>query len=338
MKMLKIDRKEANTLFRKLSQDYKIIAPAEKVGKGRFSNTNLLTYGEVESFEGIDFLRKTYFSAKETFFPVRQSLFEFQKNTIYEIEEKVSPSILFLRACDINAIRIMDEHFLNNGNYEDVYYKRRREVVKIFLMECEKPFENCFCVSMGTNETEDYSAFMRKVDDGYEIKVKDDDLLIHLPSGEKKGVEPAFVKEDKNPVNVPVEVEVSLFEDKMWKEYSLRCSACGRCNTSCPTCMCFTIQDIFSEDLKDAGERRRIWSSCQVKNFAVLAGNHDFRIPKGDKMRYKVLHKIRDFRKITGFNMCVGCGRCDDVCPDYISMFKCIEKINKITEGNKRDG
>ena len=69
-----------------------------------------------------------------------------------------------------------------------------------------------------------------------------------------------------------------------------------------------------------------------MKNFGLLAGNHDFRIPKGDRMRYKVLHKIRDFRKRTGFNMCVGCGRCDDVCPDYISMFKCIEKINQITD------
>ena len=75
-----------------------------------------------------------------------------------------------------------------------------------------------------------------------------------------------------------------------------------------------------------------------MKSFAILTGNHDFRIPKGDRMRYKVLHKIRDFRKIKGFNMCVGCGRCDDVCPDYISMFKCIEKINQITAKKKSDG
>ena len=205
-------------------------------------------------------------------------------------------------------------------------------------MECKEPFQSCFCVSMGTNKTKDYSGFMRKIDDGYEIKVTDRELMNDFSGGTLKDVEPEFVEKDKNHVTIPTEIEASLFENEIWKEYSKRCSACGRCNTSCPTCTCFTIQDIFSEDCNDVGERSRIWSSCQVKSFAILAGNHDFRIPKGDRMRYKVLHKIRDFRKIKGFNMCVGCGRCDDVCPDYISMFKCIEKINQITEMKKSDG
>lgn len=25
--------------------------------------------------------------------------------------------------------------------------------------------------------------------------------------------------------------------------------------------------------------------------------------------------------------MCVGCGRCDDACPQYISLSECIEKV-----------
>ena len=338
MKMLKICREEADSIFESLSQKYKIIAPVEKIGEGRFSNTSLLAYDEVKSFWEINFSEKTYFSPKEVLFPVRQSLFEFKKKHSYEHYEKIPPSIVFLRACDINAFHVTDSHFLNNEKFKDIYYKRRRDAVKIFLMECKEPFQNCFCVSMGTNKTEDYSGFMRKIDDGYEIKVTDGELMNYFSGGTLKDVEPAFVEKDKNHVTIPTEIEASLFENEIWKEYSKRCSACGRCNTSCPTCTCFTIQDIFSEDCNDVGERSRIWSSCQVKSFAILAGNHDFRIPKGDRMRYKVLHKIRDFRKIKGFNMCVGCGRCDDVCPDYISMFKCIEKINKITAMKENDG
>ena len=297
MKMLKINKTEAATLFGKLSCDYEIIAPTEVVGKGRFSNTNLLTYDKVGNFEEIDFSQKTYFSAKEVLFPVRESLFEFKKNNINEITEDVPPKILFLRACDINAIGIMDVHFLNNAKYKDEYYRRRRQAVKFFLIECEKPFDNCFCVSMGSNETKSYSAFMRKVDDGYEIKVNDEGLLKYLSGGVPKKVEPIFPVKDKKSINVPLDIDTSLFENEIWKEYSKRCSACGRCNTCCPTCTCFTISDIFSEDDKDTGERRRIWSSCQVKNFAILAGNHDFRTSKGDRMRYKVLHKIIDFKK-----------------------------------------
>ncbi len=338
MKKLEINKEEASSIFENLSQGYRIIAPVEKMGEGRFSNTSLLSYDEVKSFGEIEFFKKTYFSPKEILFPVRQSLFEFKKMDIHELHEKIPPSIVFLRACDINAIHVTDAHFLNDVKFKDIYYKRLRDSVKFFLIECKAPFQSCFCVSMGTNKTEDYSGFMRKLDDGYEIKVTDEDLMNDFSEGTPKDVEPAFVEEDRNHIDIPTEIDASLFENEMWDEYSKRCSACGRCNTSCPTCTCFTVQDIFFEDSNDSGERRRIWSSCQVKNFATLAGNHDFRIPKGDRMRYKVLHKIRDFRKITGFNMCVGCGRCDDVCPEYISMFKCIEKINQIIEKKEIDG
>ena len=44
-------------------------------------------------------------------------------------------------------------------------------------------------------------------------------------------------------------------------------------------------------------------------------------------MRVKVLHKIVDYRKRFGYDMCVGCGRCDDVCPEYISYTNIIGKV-----------
>lgn len=328
--MLKIDKKEAEAIFKSLSQEYKIIAPTTKIGRGRLSNTNLLTYDEVKSFEEIEFFRKTCFSAKSVLFPVREVLFNFRRNNVQELNEKIFPAIIFLRACDINAIRIMDEHFLKNGGYEDPYYKRRREKVRFFLMECERPFANCFCVSMGTNRTENYSLFIRKVDAGFEVEIKDKGFKEYFSFGEEIEAKPRFVEKDLKPISIPQDIDTSIFDSDIWKEYSIRCTACGRCNTSCPTCTCFIAVDSSSEEGKGAGKRTRIWSSCQVKNFALLAGNHDFRILKGDRMRYKVLHKIRDFRKRAGFNMCIGCGRCDDVCPEYISMFKCIEKMNQI--------
>lgn len=327
--MLLINKKEAKSIFQNLSKGYKIIAPVKKIGKGRFSNTNLLTYDEVESLEEIEFFEKTYFSAKSFLFPIRETILEFRGNKTTEAKREISSTIIFLRACDINAIRVMDSHFLKNGEYEDTNYKKCREAITFFLIECKSQFNNCFCVSMETNKTEDYSAFIRKVNDGYEISIKDNDIVRYFSGGKEKKVEPKFVEKDLNPISIPEEIDTSIFNSEIWKEYSRRCSACGRCNTSCPTCACFTLQDIPSEDEEGTWLRRKIWSSCQVKNFALLAGNHDFRIPKGDRMRYKVLHKIRDFKKRVGFNMCVGCGRCDDVCPEYISMFKCIEKINE---------
>jgi anaerobic sulfite reductase subunit A len=190
---------------------------------------------------------------------------------------------------------------------------------------------------METNKTDNYSVFMRKEENGYAIKINDEAFMKYFPEGAKAEVEPYFVEDDLDALNIPDSIDCSLFRNKMWEEYSQRCIACGRCNTSCPTCTCFTVQDIAVEDNMQKSERQRIWSSCQVKNFSLLAGDHDFRIPKGDRMRYKVLHKIVDFRKKFGFNMCVGCGRCDQVCPEYISMAKCIKKINEICIADREE-
>lgn len=334
MQMLKISQEQAKAIFKNLSLDYKLIAPVEKAGEGMFSDTNLVTYDEINSFEDIEFFKKTRYCAKSVLFPVRETMFKFLDSRIQEREEEILPSIIFLRACDINAISITDMHFLKDSRCQDNFYKRRREKARFFLLECNQPLENCFCVSMGTNRTDEYCVFMRETSDGYEIKVRDEDMEKYFNQGKPCGaVEPKFVEQDTNSINLPEKIPVSIFSHKIWKEYSDRCIACGRCNVSCPTCTCFTIQDVCFEDNEEVARRQRSWSSCQVKKFALLAGNHDFRAEKGDRLRYRVLHKIYDFKKRTGRNMCVGCGRCDDVCPEYISMFKAIEKINEISLG-----
>jgi len=69
-----------------------------------------------------------------------------------------------------------------------------------------------------------------------------------------------------------------------------------------------------------------------------MAGGHSFRKKYGDRMRFKTMHKINDFYRRFGFHMCVGCGRCTDVCPQYISFSKCINKLNEIIEeGNNNE-
>ncbi len=202
--------------------------------------------------------------------------------------------------------------------------------MKIFLLECAASFDSCSCVSLGTNTTDNYSVFVRKEGDDYAFQIKDSDFTDYFPDASESLVEPRFV--DKNPqsMSIPDRIDTSLFKDKMWDEYSERCIACGRCNASCPTCSCFCVKNIKDADDKNRSVRKRVWSSCQVDRFCRLAGDHEFRKSSGDRMRYKVLHKVSDFKKRFGFHMCVGCGRCDDVCPEYISMAKCVDVINKI--------
>src|SRR3989338_5847462 len=103
-KMIRFSYKEAMAVFDILSRHYTIIAPVKNPGMGRFSDTGLLTYDEVNSFDEIEFFKKTYFSAKHALFPIRKKLFTFKNNKIEEVDGKIRATI-FLKF----------KNFLGNG-------------------------------------------------------------------------------------------------------------------------------------------------------------------------------------------------------------------------------
>ena len=234
-----------------------------------------------------------------------------------EVEEK--NLVVFLRSCDLHGVKRIDD------------YKKIREKTKFIVFGCEKSFENCFCVDMGTNKTDEYDCYIKV--DGNEVllDVKDKEIeeLVKIFAEEDINVIPEFVEKNEVKVNIPENLDLSVMDSKMWDEYSQRCIACGRCNFVCPTCTCFTMQDVIYRDNGKVGERRRVWASCQVDGYTDMAGGHSFRRAKGERMRYKVLHKVYDYKKKWGYHMCVGCGRCDDICPEYISFSNCINKLEK---------
>ena len=132
---------------------------------------------------------------------------------------------------------------------------------------------------------------------------------------------------------VPENLSAKVSESEMWREYDSRCINCGRCNFACPTCTCFTMQDLFYTDNGKVGERRRVQASCMVDGFTDVAGGGCYRAKNGDRMRFKVLHKVLDYKQRFGYHMCVGCGRCDDICPEYISFFGSSEQIEPGYDG-----
>lgn len=320
-----------------LAKDYDLYGPTLKVNGGRFSDQNIIGYGKLSGIEDLALGEKSYFSPKEVVFPIRQTLFYFDHGTIREPEESTKPILLFLRACDIEGIRRLDTIFLNNGSDADVYYARLKERVKYVLLECQEGFDSCFCVSMNSHQTDDYALAIRPFEEGFLLKVKDQGFELYMSSGLPVDYEPVGVLENKTKVTIPdlKEIGTAVFDDPIWTEYTRRCIACGRCNTSCITCSCFTMQDVSYGDGK-LGERRRRWAGCHVDGFSDMAGGHTFRKKNGERMRFKTLHKISDFKKRFGFHMCVGCGRCTDVCPEHISFSTAIDKLNQVVlEGSK---
>ena len=336
----KLDSNQFDAYIKELNESYRVMGPVRQAGKGKFSDTDVIGYGEIKSAEDLILDKKTYYSPKETFYPIRETLFYFAQNEVVVPDINVQPVVLFLRPCDINGIKRLDEIFLRNGELADVYYKRRRELLKFVMIECTEGFDTCFCASMDANKTDDYEAVIRFEADDVQLKILDKALETNELTGVKEiTFEPEFVQENKTKVTIPqVDLVTSdVFEDEIWKEYTRRCIACGRCNTSCITCSCFTMQDVKTQDNKHSGERRRRWAGCHVDGFSDMAGGHGFRDENGQRMRFKTMHKINDFHKRFGYHMCVGCGRCDDVCPEYISFSKCINKVNEIIEGRTKN-
>jgi sulfite reductase, subunit A len=322
-----MDRIKFNTAIEELQKEYRIYAPVLMKGKGTFSDTDSVRYMEINKIEEIEFNKKSNFSPKEVILPITQTLFYFTEDKITEPEVDPKKILIFLRSCDIHAVKRLDEIYLRNGGI-DPYYKTLRDKVKFILMECEKSFENCFCVSMESNKTEDYAMFVRYKNGQVSIKLKDEELGKYFGEERTAEIEPVFIESNETVVSIPENLDQRIFKSTMWKEYSARCIACGRCNMVCGTCACFTMQDIFYKDNAKTGERRRVWASCHVDGFTSMAGGHSFRLDKGERMRFKVMHKVYDFKKRFGYHMCVGCGRCDDVCPEYISFSNCVNKLN----------
>ena len=320
-------------LFEMWNRDYVVYGPKCMAGEGMYSDTDVVRYGRLKRFEELEWETKSAYSFKEAILPITQILFYFTEGEVKEAEpERKKPALLFMRSCDIHALKRLDAVYLEN-HFGDSYYARLRKGLRLVLLGCSKSCDNGFCVSMGTNQTEEYDAAMniKKVDGQVRAEITGTmDGLEGLLDGlgaDRTEAGPDFVSENHVKVRIPEECGPEHVKAGLWKDYDSRCIGCGRCNFACPTCTCFTMQDIFYQDNERAGERRRVHASCMVDGYTDVAGGGCYRDSKGERMRFKVLHKISDFKKQFGYQMCVGCGRCDDICPEYISFSACVTRL-----------
>ena len=163
----KVSFEEANKIFAALQDEYEIWAPKRFVGKGRYSDTDMLKYDKINTVEEIAYMDKSDFPAKEVLSPITESLFYFTEDEYIESKATDKKLLIFMRPGDIHAQHHQEKIYLSNGGFEDMYYKRMNEKVKIVMMECTTGWDTCFCVSMGTNKSEDYSMACLLYTSGY---------------------------------------------------------------------------------------------------------------------------------------------------------------------------
>lgn len=329
-----LSKVQAKEMFQRWAKKYNIFAPKLMEGEGCFSDTDIIRYGKVASPDEVVWDRKSDYSFKEVLLSINETLFYFTEDATTVPEGPKKDILIFLRSCDLHAVKRLDEIYLKNG-FEDFYYARVRQRARFILMGCKNTCDSGFCVSMGTNRCDDYDGYVNMEGDTLYADFKWEELKQDAKENGYTETEVTleYVTENKEKVTLPENLSNESFAKEIWKEYGDRCIGCGRCNFVCPTCTCFTMQDIFYKDNARVGERRRVWASCQVDGYTDMAGGHSYRKSQGERMRFKVMHKIYDYEKRFGYPMCVGCGRCDDVCPEYISYSNCVNRLAEEEKG-----
>ncbi|MGL4533660.1 MAG: anaerobic sulfite reductase subunit AsrA [Fusobacteriaceae bacterium] len=333
-------------IIQELSKNYKIYAPKRFPKQGRYSDTDVIRYDRVHSAKEIVSNKKSDYSAKEVIRPITETILYFADADYREskiVDDR--PILIFARACDINSIKRQDDIYLTNGGFEDSYYKRMRDKIKFVLMGCpEKGWDTCFCASMGTGSADEYAFGINFENDHVMIETKDPSFDNVFLGNVEVDFKVAPIVENERTVRIPnitnKDVQQAVKSLDMWKEFDKRCLMCGSCTIACSTCTCFTTYDTQYSTDSNAGERRRITASCHVNGYTDMAGDHSFRRTGGERMRFKVMHKIHDFKKrFENNHMCVGCGRCDDKCPVFISFSTTVNKladeVDKIVGGEK---
>jgi len=116
------------------------------------------------------------------------------------------------------------------------------------------------------------------------------------------------------------------YDSLLWEAVARRCFSCGTCTNVCPTCYCFDVQDKLHIDAA-GGIRQRGWDSCQLREFAEVAGGENFREHRSSRLRHRMFRKGKYILQRTGRLGCVGCGRCIHHCVADISILEAFQQI-----------
>ncbi|MCJ7822041.1 MAG: 4Fe-4S dicluster domain-containing protein, partial [Armatimonadetes bacterium] len=226
-------------------------------------------------------------------------------------------------------------------NVEDPVYLARRKAATIVGVECQ-PDEYCFCSSVGSGETKDGAdVFLTPIAGGYLVETLTDKGAGLVRAAKVRPAQPAEVEEaeawpeeKKRRIRLKLEAEVAdlpalfdeRYESEVWQRTSERCYSCGTCTNVCPTCFCFEVAEQPDLSLASAS-RWRQYDSCQFGDFALVAGGHNFRGERVDRVRHRWFRKFVYLNREHGKPFCVGCGRCSQQCTAGISLVDVINSV-----------
>lgn len=295
------------------------------IGKPIYQFLPFSSYDEID----LDY-DTTEYSAKTYFLPYKETLSSFNfkdKNWTQHINYCTKPRSIFgMHPCDINALVKLDKVFLKSL-FPNPYYITRRQNTFVVGMDCKKKCAHGFCSSVGSNTvTHGFDLFLTDIGDRYFVKIGSDRAFNALQKikthditqkDKKRYVQTRNAFEDGFEKAVRVENLPNLldieFESDVWEKWGDKCLSCGSCAMVCPTCYCYGVTEQISMDFNKSDKIKQLYS-CNLIDFAKVAGGHNFRPEPATRLKYRYYHQYRGFVESFGGPMCVGCYRCGNVC------------------------
>jgi NAD-dependent dihydropyrimidine dehydrogenase PreA subunit len=278
-------------------------------------------------------------SIKEAFFPPTEPLISIKKNgkgiSLLENIPDTHQIIFGVRPCDARSLLALDALFIDAAP-SDPYYKVRRENTIIIGQACTEMGESCFCTSVGgaPDDTTGMDMILYPLENGYHLRKLTDKADQIAGEIELFDEEPAFRSSNQNRVYPIPDKDAwpANFNETFWLEMSERCLGCRICAYVCPTCRCFDVRDeiISSKNGNTQIERIRSWDSCAGKSYRKIAGGHNSRAAKGDRMRNRFFCKFYYYSEQYGPTACTGCGRCIDACPVNIDITEVLQHLMEV--------
>jgi len=320
--------------------DYRVIGPLAKGTK--------FAFGQIE--DPAD-LRLDYDTSilppKKYLQPQEERMMTFTrtgKPLVETVIEAPPTVILGIHTCDLHGIRVLDEAF--RQGHPDAHYLERRKNTLLVGIECLEPCdEHSFCKSMGTlTASEGYDLHLTDLGEAYAVDIGSeagaaflenygdahaaDDQEMALLNKVMGAKWPRFPYKLEFDVGELAPMMTQAYDSDTWDELAEICLACGQCTLVCPTCFCFNVYDKVQLDLKQ-GERWRRWDSCQLDEFARVAGGENFREYQAARLRHRFMRKGRYLMEKYGELGCTGCGRCARSCLVDISPVDVFNRIHR---------
>jgi ferredoxin len=279
-------------------------------------------------------------SIKDVFFPHTERLLVIHKNgDDIRLAENLSQdeTIVFgVRPCDARGMVALDALFLETEPV-DSYYAARRKNTTLVGLSCQEMGNTCFCTSVGggPQDTTGLDLMLTEVAGGYLVEAvtnKGAALLENIQVSEKSIEKPAPPSGEAVPVPEG-DAWPSNFEAPFWSNLSERCLSCRICAYVCPTCRCFDVRD-EALPASNGGrfyERIRCWDSCAGEVYRRIAGGHNPREAKGERLRNRFMCKFYYFAEQYGPTACTGCGRCIQSCPVNIDITEVLGHVAEVT-------